>query len=501
MKLDFNKNLHYYLLLAFLASFVILVFQSEGTAGGADDLNHYRFARYAFANPAFFFDTWAKTVFTLLCAPVAQLGYNAVRVFNVVLGLGASWLTFLTARKLDYRQPVLALFLLAFAPMYTLMMLSGMNEVMFSFFLILGIYLFFCNHSIWSAVAISLLPFIRTEGFILFPLFILAYSLKRQWKAIPFLFAGFLVTSLAGSFQHGTLFWLITKNPYSGNASDIYGSGELLYYAIRFRAIFGWPLSVLMAGGLFFLPIRFFKIGSKEWPPYIVEILVAFCPFLVYFAAHSYVWWRGMGNSVGELRVIAAVLPSAVMLALFAWKHLTGLLRPGKYTLNLIGTVLAAWLVFVPFSVHAIPVPLAPQQKLIREAASWLGDMGYTERKIHYFDPFWWFFLEVNPVGNPKFIEGVIDRNDPGKSMDPGEIILWDAHYGPNEGGIPLERLRDNPDFLEIKVFSPPSPLQVLGGHDYEIHVFERLGNTGQQKIHAVLPQEPGEQRSNSLYL
>lgn len=54
MKMDFNKNLPYYLLLAFLVSFVILLYQSEGIAGGADDINHYRYARYSFINPGFF---------------------------------------------------------------------------------------------------------------------------------------------------------------------------------------------------------------------------------------------------------------------------------------------------------------------------------------------------------------------------------------------------------------------------------------------------------------
>jgi len=40
MNRGFIKNLHWYLLLAFLISFVILVFQSEGTEGGADDIEY-----------------------------------------------------------------------------------------------------------------------------------------------------------------------------------------------------------------------------------------------------------------------------------------------------------------------------------------------------------------------------------------------------------------------------------------------------------------------------
>ena len=498
MKMDFNKYLPYYLLLAFLVSFVILVFQSEGTAGGADDINHYRYARYAFINPGFFFDTKAKTVFTLLCAPVAQLGYNALRVFNVLLGLAAAFLTFLTARRLHYSHPILALFLLVFAPMYTLMMLSGMNEVMFSFFLILGIYLFFRNKSIWSAVVISLLPFIRTEGFIIFPLFMLAFMLNRKWKALPFIFSGFLAISLAGSFYYSDFFWIITKNPYSGNASDIYGSGDLLYYVNYFKEIFGLPLFVLIVGGLLYIPVYFFRSGKKERTAFISEVLVGFLPFLAYFCAHSYVWWKGMGNSVGEIRVMAAVFPSAVLLALFAWKHLTGLLKLGRNTRVVIGIMLAAWLIFVPFKVHTIPVPLAPPQKLIKEAASWLEEMDYSGRKIYFWDPFWWFFLEKDPIGNPKVQEGVYDRKNPGKNIRPGEIILWEAHYGPNEGRLPLEKLRNNPDFFEIKVFRPLSPFKVLGGYDYEIHIFERLESPDSREIQAIL--EEIQKRENAAY-
>jgi len=498
MKMDLNKHLHYYLLLALLVSFVILLLQSEGTAGGADDLNHYRFARYSFSNPGFFFDTKAKTVFTLLRAPVAQLGYIALQIFNILLGLAAALLTFYTARKLHYGQPLLALFLLVFAPMYTVMMLSGMNEVMFSFFLILGIYLYFHNKSIWSAVVISMLPFIRTEGFIIFPLFFLAFMMNRQWKAMPLLFSGFLVISLAGSFYYGDFFWMITKNPYTGNASDIYGSGELLYYVERFNPIFGLPLFVLIVLGLLYIPIYFFRRGKQYRPAFITEVLVGFLPFLTYFCAHSYVWWKGMGNSVGEIRVMAAVFPSAVLLALFAWKHLIGLLKIGRNARSVIGILMASCLVFIPFQVHTIPVPLSIPQKLIKEAVSWLEDMDYTERKIYYWDPFWWYLLDKEPIGNPKVHEGVFDRKNPGKNILPGEIILWDAHYGPNEGRLPLERLRGNPDFIEIKEFKPKSPIRVLGGYEYEIHIFERLESIGRMEIQAIMDEI--QRRENAAY-
>ena len=95
--------------------------------------------------PEFFLDPWAKPLFTILMAPIAQLGMMGVRVFNIVLGLTTAFFTYLTARKLGYKFPLLAIFLLVFAPLYAVLMISGMTEILFSFVLILGIYLFFSS--------------------------------------------------------------------------------------------------------------------------------------------------------------------------------------------------------------------------------------------------------------------------------------------------------------------------------------------------------------------
>lgn len=180
--------------------------------------------------------------------PFAQFGMTGVRIFNILLGLGAGWLTYLTAKKLTFRHPLLAIFMLVFTPIYSALMISGMTEILFSFMLILGIYLFFLNWNIWSAVVISLLPFTRTEGIVIIPLFFLAYSLNRRWKAIPFLASGFLFFSIIGSFHYNDFFWVINTMPYTGSASDIYGTGELLYFVKEFRLIFGPPLFYLIIG-------------------------------------------------------------------------------------------------------------------------------------------------------------------------------------------------------------------------------------------------------------
>ena len=101
-----KKHFPYYLLLAFLITFIILAFLSEGSVGGADDIAHYKFSRFAFKYPEFFLDPWGKPLFTILMAPFAQFGMMGVRAFNILLGLGAALLTYLTAKKLDYKFPL-----------------------------------------------------------------------------------------------------------------------------------------------------------------------------------------------------------------------------------------------------------------------------------------------------------------------------------------------------------------------------------------------------------
>ncbi len=81
-----KKYFVFIILLGLVIVYSILVFLSEGTIGGADDVTHYRFSRYAFQNPSFFLNHWGKPFFTAISSPFAQFGYNGIRIFNVLAG-------------------------------------------------------------------------------------------------------------------------------------------------------------------------------------------------------------------------------------------------------------------------------------------------------------------------------------------------------------------------------------------------------------------------------
>jgi len=246
----YQKYLVPAILLILFIAYAILAFISDGTHGGADDIGHYRRSRYAFQFPEFFLYHWGKPFFTALSSPFAQLGFKGIRIFNVLAGTLAAYFTYRTALLLKFKYPVLAIFLIISSPLYTVLMLSGMTEILGSLVLILSIFLFFKKKYIWSAVVLSFMPFVRNEAMVILPLFFIALVWLKQWKAIPFLAFGFIFYSIVGGFYYDDFLWVVNEMPYRGNAQGIYGSGELLHYVKASKYIVGLPLAVLIPAGL-----------------------------------------------------------------------------------------------------------------------------------------------------------------------------------------------------------------------------------------------------------
>ncbi len=89
------------------------------------------------------------------------------------------------------------------------------------------------------------------------------------------------------------------------------------------------------------------------------------------------------------------------------------------------------------------------------------------------------FFLHTlgtDPFDRDACNEKIPNREQPETGIEPGSLVQWDAHYGPNEGGMPLERLMDNDNFKVVRVFKPVYPFIVLGGYEYEVVLFARTG-------------------------
>ncbi len=475
MRNSIERYFPFLLLIFCLILFVVLALLSEGSIGGADDINHYRYSRLAFKNPEYLLHHWAKPVFTLIMAPVAQLGYQAIKIFNAILAVIAAFLTYRTARIMDLKYAWISILMLLFAPIYTLLAISGMTEILFSLFLIATVFSFYKKKYILSAVILSFIPMIRTEGIIFFPLWIIALVYVRSWKSIPFILTGSLLYSLTGWFVFNDFFWLINKMPYTG-AQEIYGSGALLHFINESKFIFGIPLGIfLILAIIHYIRVPFDKnISLQQKTRQLQHFLLIVLPFAVYFAAHSYVWWKGLGGSLGLIRVIAAAMPLAAVMGVQGLQFILGFfhrfpwLRPG-FTI-----IVAVFLTRTPFKVYSIPPEADPTRKLVRKASYWLVNSEYSGEKMYYFNPYFFHYMKLDRAEAPGSTLLYQAPEDLGSGIEDSSIFIWDAHFGPNEGRLPLENIMDHEEFKLIRSFKPDIPFRVLGDHPYAIYIFKK---------------------------
>lgn len=467
-----EKILVVILLSSLLIFFVVIALLSDGVYGGADNYSHFRLARYAFRHPEFFVDQWGKPVYTTLTSIFAQYGFNGSKVFNILAGLATAYILFLSARKLNYRYPILIIIILCSMPLYFLLMISSLTEVLFSLLVAFSTWLFLTKKYKWFAVVASFIPFVRTEGFILLPVYVAALVTEKKFKALPMLLTGTVFYSIVGSFHYGDLFWVFNQMPYVGG-KNVYGSGSLLHYVNANKEITGLlPAFLLVAGIAILIYQSFSKAVQNNFLKF--EWMLLFLPFFIYLSFHSWLWWQGLGASFGLIRVMAGVLPLAALLCM---KPLTLLFDklPSNIFVRLVPMLALLFLLArEPFRANRIPIPLSGPSSIVKEASEWLLNNKYAEKKIYYYNPEFCFFLDINPFDLTRIQQTVPDREHPESGISEGEIVLWDAHFSPNEGQFPLHRIMDNPYFTLVKTFEPAQPFKVLGGYDYAIHVFKR---------------------------
>ena len=352
-----DKYLHWIVLFLLGVLLITLSLLSEGYYGGADNVVHYNFSHFSFKYPYLFLDLWARPLFTILSSPFSQFGFQGIKIFNVLSGLLTSYISYRLAKKLNLSPAFLVILFVCFTPLYCIMLLTGLTETLFSLVLVLSIYYFFDEKYFVSAIVMSFLPFARTEGFILFPVFILVLLMKGKWKAIPFLLTGFLFFSFIGSFYYKDILWIFHHFPYSAKNPSYYESGSLFHFIRLHRVIIGVLLEILAGIGVLSLITRFFARDRMQRTMALYEFLLIPVPFLIYLAFHSVLYWKGLGGSIGLERVLTGVLPLGALLAMRGYHQVHSVL-PGPWWKSLIMMACVFQLTRTNFRTYHYPVKL-----------------------------------------------------------------------------------------------------------------------------------------------
>lgn len=467
-RISHQQKIVFAFLFVFFLITALLAYFSTGTYESGDSIQHYLIARYSFKHPELFLDHWGKPVFTLPASLFAQFGFFGICLFNIICATATGFIAYKIADLLLVKRAWLAPVFVLFAPIYYVTLVSGLTEPLFGLVLLSGIWLCLKQKYLTAGVIISFLPFIRTEGFFLLPLFAVVFIAQRKYTGCLWLLFGTILYSVIGYFHYHKLFWIWTENPYK-DAAAVYGRGSLFRFVGKNEFILGTPLVVLFVLGV----ISYLK-NIKNF--LLADIVLIPGIFFTYLAAHSIYLWQGMG-SLGLIRVLAGVTPLAGLVALrgltISGEFLAGIKALNNFpVIKPLSLVLLIGLItWMPFKQHQFPRALGYEDKVVKDAADWMKQNKAIAQKYYYQYPYLSVFLNIDPFDNDHYIPLWSMRAE---TVPTGSLVIWDTHYGPNESKTPINTLTENPNFELLNTFKA-DPADVPGDKElFEVYIFKR---------------------------
>lgn len=419
-----------------LVMMVVVAMMSNAIYDTGDGIMHYQIARWSWTHPELLLHHWGKPFFTLLCSPFAQFGYKGAVIFNVICHVATAWLTWRIADRMKLPYSYLAGPLLIFAPLSWGVAQSGLTEPLFALTLVLGIYYIIGGRNTVAAVIISILPFVRSEGFLIAPLFGLFFLIRKEYLSICLLACGTVAYSLIGGlFFHHDFLWIIHQNPYVGEAA--YGHGDIFHFVASNEFLFGWSVTGLIALGLITVPLRRFFVPRHS----LAEIILVFGAFAVFFVAHSIFWWKGIFGSYGLLRVIACVLPCAVLISIRGLQLLTWPIYQRKYAVLVVSFIIVGLTIFNTMNQRGLVMKADERQRQAEEIARQVKELKLESRLMYCSHPIMAHLLEKDPfdISQCRHLYDLTNNSNPPLL---GSIVIWDSNFGLN--GAWTTDTRDN---------------------------------------------------------
>jgi hypothetical protein len=282
---------------------------------------------------------------------------------------------------------------------------------------------------------------------------------------------------MLGWWQTGEPFWIITSNPYIGaqlSGASICGSGSILHYPLQTHYTFGLINSFLIALSAVFITRQVYKKKIGLYSPIVLVLVI----FVAFYAAHVFIWWQGLMGSCGYIRVMTIVAPLVALLVVYAIEQIQGGIASlnGKKSYWLqVGVVVFVFLVQIitplRYFRHRYPIPLSEEEVVFQEVAEWYKKQEVSGHATVYLNPYFSVVGDVNPYDNTQHFQLYGSAIQWIKS---GDIVIWDAHYCPNEAGIPKDTFMGNPEYEYLKTFKPKERYITQNEYEYEVLVFRK---------------------------
>ena len=459
------------------AAAVLVRYWSEALLEGGDSIQHYQIARHSWQHPDLFLHHWGKPLFTLFASPFAQLGHWGVSLFNAVCLLITAWAADGLLKRAGPAARWLYVPALLLVPVYGTLVFAGMTEVLFGLLTALVIRALHDERPVLAMIIVSFMPFSRPEYILFAPFAVGWVMMKGQWRSLPILLVGHVIYGVIGLFAFGDALWAFHNDPYTWS-NPIYGSGPLLHFASQALEIYGVPLSF----GLLLAPVAggwLWKRKESDRPLLRLLFFVGVLPTVAIWSVHSILWWKGWKGSLGLVRVIATTAPLVVMCMLIPIVRASGLIIKEGMGRTILAVMAAAGYILLALwsflSVQPLPVKPWPYDRFVRTVGDHVAAIKGDYGRVVYFHPTLGYYAGLDPYDSATARQcWGLDTTLTDLGLLPNDLVVWDAHFAPNEGHTPLSMLLDRTDLELVELLVPEERMEVLGGHLFEVYLFAR---------------------------
>ena len=455
--------------------------------GGQDSWNHLLYARWAWMHPELFLDQWGKPLYTFLSAPFSLFGIKGAIAFNIACTLLSAWLLYRSAWQQRWHHAWLAYPLTFFAPILFGNTVSALTEPLNATILSLLIWCFATGRDRAAVLCASLLPLVRSEGYVLLTAVGTFLLLEKKYRQLPWLLGGTFLLALAGWAIHGDITWIVSSNPYIRFEQESRwhpGSGSLLHYVQQQRHITGSLGLALALGGWH---IAAADLRRRETVPG-ARLVFLLCGGMAasYFIAHSLIWWMGSMGSHGLIRVFAVIVPCWVMAQLWLVHRVAQQFGKAQWLVPVYLALVPAltWFAYdgngypAPWKSEQPVITAPPQAVTVQRALAWRDSMGLQNRVLVHQLPYIDVLLDIDPFTKPgqarSFRIWSIDWRDGFRRdwMPDSCLVLYDGYHAARDGFLPLDSLMAAPHYRLLKHFPHPDPPEPES-RQFDVWLFE----------------------------
>ena len=415
-----------------------------------DEISHYLIARYSWKYPQLLLSTWGRPAFTILYAPVALLGFPAVRLFSAALAAVVCLLSAWVARRYGVRRYWLAAVFTGLQPEFFRLAFSSLTELTFALLLAAALLAWRTRRWGWMAAAVGWMPLARYESLPLVLVFALLAVRAGRPRVLWLMGAPIAMQNAFHAIETQSLAALLfpLDQAIGLGASDWtpdYGTGPISHYFTLLPGAWGWIVLALAVAGSMRMHLNLLHASA-------VLVTALLVILYRYFPA---------AGVAGYARHLVMVAPA---LGVLAARGADACLAPVRRESWATALAAALALAVAGEAMRIVrPFPLSPERRAVAEAAAWWRDGPYSTRLVLGSHPAW-------------VLEAGIDRYDPTiyrrmtrasiETAPAGSVVFWDSHFSHRLRWQTPKAVLEDPSFRLLRSWSGPP---------FEIHAFEKV--------------------------